>query len=158
MSEPLAIHNTFVLERIFSKPPEAVFAAFADPAKKRRWYAAEGPTHAVEEFTMDFRVGGIERSRYTMNERTPFPGSEIRNDGTYQEIVPNRCLVLATTMQLGGRRISVSLITFELLPAAGGTNLVCTHQAVYFEGSGGPEMRKQGWERLIDQLASELAR
>jgi uncharacterized protein YndB with AHSA1/START domain len=34
------VHNTFVLERSFSQPPQSVFAAFADPAKKRRWLSS----------------------------------------------------------------------------------------------------------------------
>jgi uncharacterized protein YndB with AHSA1/START domain len=33
------IHNTFVVERNYLVKPERVFAAFADSAQKRRWYA-----------------------------------------------------------------------------------------------------------------------
>ena len=61
MQDPSVIHNTFVIERNYPKPLEQVFAAFADPAKKRRWYA-QGEHYDVEEFEMDFRVGGAERS------------------------------------------------------------------------------------------------
>ena len=32
-------HSTFVIERSYPTTPERVFAAFADPAKKRRWLA-----------------------------------------------------------------------------------------------------------------------
>ena len=31
-----AVHNTFVVERSYSQSPERVFAAFAQPARKRR--------------------------------------------------------------------------------------------------------------------------
>ena len=31
MEQPKIIHSTFVVERSFPKPPETVFAAFADP-------------------------------------------------------------------------------------------------------------------------------
>ena len=33
MQEPSAIHHTFVIERTYPKPPERVFAAFADATK-----------------------------------------------------------------------------------------------------------------------------
>jgi uncharacterized protein YndB with AHSA1/START domain len=157
MSEPSVLHNTFVIERLYPKPPETVFAAFSDPAKKRRWFA-EGHSTAVEEFTMDFRVGGVERYRSRFQEGSPFPGVILATDGHYQEIIPNRCIVTAAYMTLGDRRISAALATIELLPAAGGTNLLFTHQAAFFEGADGPKMREQGWRTLFDHLAEELAR
>src|SRR5258705_13155410 len=114
MVEPTVIHDSFVIERTYPAAVERVFAFLSDPAKKRRWYA-DSETSAVESFEMDFREGGAERSRYRMNERTPFPGAVLANDGIYQDIVPGRRVVLATSMTLAGRRISCSLITIELL-------------------------------------------
>lgn len=121
------IHSTFVLERSYPKPPERVFSAFADATKKRHWYA-EGRSQEVEEFEMEFRAGGTERSRYRFKEGTPFPGVAITNEGTYQDIVPNRRIVTASTMTLGDKHISASLVTFEFLATDKGTDLICTHQ------------------------------
>ena len=42
MSEPSVTHATFVIERSYPKAPGRVFAAFADPDKKRRWFAEGG--------------------------------------------------------------------------------------------------------------------
>jgi uncharacterized protein YndB with AHSA1/START domain len=156
MVEPTVIHDTFVIERTFPAPIARVFAFLSDPAKKRRWYAgADGD--AVESFEMDFREGGTERNRYRMSERTPFPGAVLANHGTYQDIVPGRRVVLATSMTLADRRISSSLITVELLESNGATEVILTHQGAFFEGSDGPEMRKGGWERLLDGLGRSLA-
>jgi len=153
--EPV-LHSTFALERFFSKPSERVFGVLADPGRKRRWFA-EGDSHDVEEFAMDFRVGGTERLRYRLKPGTPLPGVVIVDEGVFQDIVPNRRVVVASAMTLGGRRISASLVTFELWPERGGTKLVCTFQGAFFEGSGGPQLRQSGWGKLLDRLAEALS-
>jgi uncharacterized protein YndB with AHSA1/START domain len=154
MAEPTVIHDTFVIERSYPIPAERVFAFLAEPAKKRRWYAASETAEGLE---MDFREGGAERSRHPMGETTPFPGVMLANDGTYQDIVPGRRVVLATSMTLGERRISSSLLTFELLETNGATELILTHQGAFYEGADGPQMRKDGWTHLLDRLGEALA-
>ncbi len=102
---------------------------------------------------MDFRVGGTEHSRFHMKDGTP-----IANDTSYHDIEPNRRIVFAYTMSVGGRRISTSLATIELLPTDKGTDFVFTEQAAFFEGSDGPKIRQEGWSRLFEQLEKELSR
>jgi uncharacterized protein YndB with AHSA1/START domain len=157
MGHQATIHSTFVLSRTYPKPHERVFGALADSARKRRWFA-EGEHHDVEEFEMNFRVGGVERLRYRMKEGTPFPGVVVANEGTFLDIVPDRRVVLSQWMTFGDRRISASLITFELEPDGDGTKLVCTFQGAYFEGSDGPRVREMGWKALLDRLGGEVSR
>lgn len=156
MSEQSVIHSTFVIERNYPKSVERVFTAFADSGKKRRWYA-EGDAHEIEHFEMDFKVGGKELMRYRFKEHAVLAGQVLTNEGWYQEILPEQRIVTASVMSLGEKRISASLVTIELLPAAQGTDLICTHQGAFFEGSGGPQMREVGWRTLFDHLGVELA-
>ena len=152
MKERSVIHSTFVIERSYPATPERVFAAFSDPAKKRHWFA-EGEGFQVEEFTMDFRAGGSERARFRLPDGRP-----CRNDTLYQDILPNRHIVFAYTMTLDDKRISSSQATVEFLPVAEGTNLIFTEQVAFFEGADGPQLREEGWGRLLDQLSKEPAR
>jgi uncharacterized protein YndB with AHSA1/START domain len=152
---PKVVHSTFTLERKFPKPPEVVFSAFSDPAKLRRWFA-DSKFHETEKFAADFKVGGEEYLRYRMTSG-PVAGMAVENKGSYQVIVQNERIVTATTMSVEGRPISASQVTIELLQTPEGTDLICTHQGAYFEGSDGPQLREQGFRVLMDKLAAELA-
>jgi uncharacterized protein YndB with AHSA1/START domain len=143
-------HGTFVIERNYPATPERIFAAFSDPAKKQRWFVDDEASNA-EDFGMDFRVGGIERKRFS-NKYGVFT-----NDTVYLDIIANRRIVFAYTMSMGDRRFSSSQATVELVAAEKGTNLVFTDQGAYFEGSDGPKMRQDGWRVLLESLAKELA-
>ena len=150
------IHDTFVIERTYPKPIERVFRAFADANAKRRWFV-EGDGHDVELFEMDFRVGGTERFQYCFKKGTPFEGVAIANEGSYHDIVPDRRIVFTSTMRFGEKRISSALVTVEFTSAETGTDVVCTHQAVYFEGADGPQIRLLGWGSIFDKLATLMA-
>jgi uncharacterized protein YndB with AHSA1/START domain len=151
MTEPSVIHSTYVIERSYPATPQHVFAAFSDPAKKRRWFA-EGESSTLEEFEMDFRVGGNERVCFRLKN-----GMLCRNDTIYQDILSDRRIVTAYTMSVDDRRISSSQATTEFLPTEKGTDLIFTEQAAFFEGADGPQIRQEGWRLLFDQLAKEMS-
>jgi uncharacterized protein YndB with AHSA1/START domain len=152
MTKPTVTHATYVIERNYPVSPARTFTAFADPEKKRRWFA--GAHTPAGDFEMDFRIGGRERTRSTI-EGGPHKGTKLTNETVYQDIVPDKRIVFAYSMLLGDRRISASLVTVELIPKGDGTTLIFTDQGAYFEGADGPAMRQQGWEQLIDRLGQE---
>jgi uncharacterized protein YndB with AHSA1/START domain len=153
--KPTVVHDTFVLERNYPQPPARVFSAFSVAAKRRRWFA-EGEKSEVELFEQDFRRGGYERVRYRFQADHPLAGKILLNEGVFQDIIADRRIVMTSVMAIDDKPISASLVTFELLPNGAGTDLICTHQGAFLEGSGGPEMRKAGWETLLRRLAKTL--
>ncbi|MGA2134201.1 MAG: SRPBCC family protein [Bryobacteraceae bacterium] len=155
METESVIHSTFVIERHYPVAPERVFTALAEPDRKRRWFA-EVRGLGMQQFDMDFQVGGIERSSFRLTSG-PFSGGIVANRTTYLDIVDNRRIVIAYSMAMDGRRFSASLATFELLPDETGTRLVFTEQGAYFESSDGPQMRQEGWRKHLENLAAELA-
>ena len=150
MTKRSVTHATFTIERTYDVPPARVFKAHADAAAKRRWFV-EGEGWEVEEYTLDFRVGGYERSRFRFRG-----GPLVRNDTIYQDIVPNQRIIIAYTMTVGETCISASLATMQLEPAGAGTRLIFTEQGAYLDGYDDTAGRERGSRELLDALGKEL--
>jgi uncharacterized protein YndB with AHSA1/START domain len=150
-----AVHDSFTLVRTFPHSRERVFAALSDPVHRERWYA--DITMEPELFESDFRVGGVDRQRYVLRRDSPFPGLVLENDGRFEDIADGERIVLTTSMDFGGRRISTALLTFALSGEGKGCTLTFTHQAVFYDGADGPDMRRAGWDRMLDALTRSLA-
>ena len=141
-------HATFTLERSYPAPPARVFAAWADPAAKARWFTPE-PDFGHE---LDFRVGGREVARGGQPGGPPMTFESL-----YRDIVPDERIVYTSTLAEGDDLVTVSLTTVEFSPADGGTRLVLTEQGAFLDGREQPAWREQGTAAQLEALAKELA-
>jgi uncharacterized protein YndB with AHSA1/START domain len=145
------VHASFRLERTYPVPPERVFDAFQEPGLKRRW-SVEADDGEVLEHTLDFRIGGSEATRFRFGS-----GPEICSDAVYLDIVPDRRIVYAFRMTIGGRPAAVALTTVELAPSGDSTLLVYTEQGAFLDGMHAPDTAEHGSGVLLQRLGEILA-
>ena len=148
-------HDTFEIRKISDATAPAIFAAFAFQDRKSRWYAAS-PAHEPLSYSLDFRPGGEEKLTARMLPGTPIAGKELCWTSTYAEIVDNSRIVFFQTLDVDQARVSAAVVTVEIEPLGDKSEVLLTHQAVYFEGADGPAMRRMGWEFLLETMAAEL--
>ncbi len=152
MTDRNVTHAVFTIERVYDAAPARVFAAFASPEAKARWFA--GPDEWTQlERTFEFREGGRERLRGR------FPSGRVSFfDACYFDIVPDQRIVYGYNMHVDDRRISVSLATIELKPEGAGSRLTFTEQGAYLDGYDDAGSREHGSGLLLDNLGAALAR
>ena len=143
-------HGTFVIERVYPASPARVFAAWARPETKLRWFACHDDWKPLEHH-LDLRAGGTE----TLSTGTP-AGSVHRMDARYLDVVPDRRFVYAYEMHVDQTRISVSLATVDLVPEGRGTRMIFTEQVAFLDGHADLAGREEGTRVGLDQLARVL--
>lgn len=141
------LHATFTLERTYPAEPARVFAAWAEPAAKARWFAGEAASHEL-----DFRAGGRERVHRPARDGTP----ALTFESVYHDIAGGERIVYAGALFAGDQLATVSLTTVEFSPEPGGTRLVLTEQGTYLDGLEQPGWREQGTGDQLAALAAEL--
>ena len=102
--------TTFKTSRLFSAPPEAVFAALAAPERLARWWGPDGFGNTFDAFA--FKDGG--EWRFTMHgpDNAHYPNAMV-----FASIVPNRRVVLK---HLSAPHFTLSI---GLEPTATGTHV-----------------------------------
>ena len=139
-------HATFTLEREYPVPPAAVFARWAEPAAKARWFAGSDAEHQL-----DFQPGGMELTRAVRD------GKVLTAVTSYHNIVADSRIVYTTTLSADDTLATVSLTTVEFVPVEAGTRLVLTEQGSFLDGHEQPSWREQGTSDQLAALGAELA-
>lgn len=158
MTDHTQTHATFVLEREYPVPVDRVWAAFADPEIKRKWFGSDEFVYV--ERSDDFRVGGVVIDDGHAGEGGPL--SQFR--ATYTDITPNERIVYTYDMWLDGAHASTSVTTIAFEPSddGRGTKLTFTEQGVHLDDVHGPGPeaaagREAGTAGLLDAIKELFA-
>ena len=150
MTERSIAHGSFTVKRTYPVPPARVFAAFADPSIKGKWFGDPEKESVAEIF--EFKVGGLERRAGEVGGDTRY-AMELR----YYDIVPDQRIVYAYDVEINGVRHSVSVATVEFRPSGTGTAVSVTEHGAFLDGHENPPDRQGGTEFTLDRLGALLA-
>ncbi len=103
--------GSWSVTRDYPHPPGRVFAAWADPAVKARWFdLSDAADTASSTYRSDFRVGGRETVSSPPGERPVWT-----YEAEYRDIVRAERIVATYEIAVDDRRVSVSVatVTFE---------------------------------------------
>jgi uncharacterized protein YndB with AHSA1/START domain len=115
-------------------PPDALYAAFADPTKLMKWLPPGGMTGSALEY--DFREGGRYRIALTFDDSAPANAGKTtgRTDvstGRILSLVPNRRIVWSVEFESKDAVFAGEwLMTWSFEPTAVGTKVTITAENV----------------------------
>jgi uncharacterized protein YndB with AHSA1/START domain len=150
MTERNVVHATFCIQRVYPAAPARVFAAWATPEAKARWF--DGPEGTeIYERSMDFRSGGAERLW------GKHPGGKVSDfQARYFEVIPAERIIYGYDMYVDELKLSVSLATIEFKAEGSGTRLIMTEQGAFLDGYDDAGSREHGTGWLLDKLGQVL--
>lgn len=151
MSARRVDHESFVIERLLEAARPRAFAAYASAEAKRSWFVCSDDM-LIEEYRLDFRVGGDE-----FNSIRTADGTRHIFRGHYLDIVPDVRLIYAYGMYVDDTRLSASLTTIEFHDAGDKTRMVFTEQVAFLDGNQTVGERIHGTELGLDMLQRWLA-
>ncbi|MCJ8156480.1 SRPBCC domain-containing protein [Sphingomonas sp. LaA6.9] len=137
---------SLTITRFMKAPPAKVFAAWTDPEKLLRWFGPDSsPVLSAET---DPRPGGKYGIRFCTAD-----GEEHFAHGEYVDVVENVQLVFTWKWITFPER--ESLVTVQLRPVDGGTELTLIHEKLFDEEV--RDSHHQGWSGCLDKLEAFVA-
>ena len=139
--------SSLSIVRKLDAAPGEVWRAITEPEMLKRWMAPSDD-FKIPVVEAELRVGG--RYHIIMNA----PDGQVHDvSGVYREIVPNKKLVYTWAWKSTPERESV--VTIELRPTGGGTELTLKHEQ--FADAEARDRHQQGWMGCLARLESAVA-
>ena len=130
--------------RVIAAPQEAVYEAWLDPEKLRR-FMTPGPGMRVASAETDPREGGRFAIVMANDE------AELLHEGTYEELRPHDRIVFTWESPFSAEG---SRVTLDFAPADGGTEVRLRH--VRFPDLQSRDNHEGGWSTILSVFAAVL--
>lgn len=78
-------------------------------------------------------------------------------DAVYQEIAENERIVYTYTLDQGGSRMSISVVSVQFQASGQGTRLIYTEHGAFLDGLDTVSMREHGTRIMLDKLGEVVA-
>lgn len=137
--------TSLTVQRTYDASPERVYRAFTHAEDLSRWYGPSGMATYVDE--LEVRVGGAFEMTMRNDE------SAYTCYGTFLELVPPGRIV-HTWRWMDEDWDDDTMVTIEIRPATGGTEVVLTHQG--FRDGEEANGHAEGWAESLERLACLL--
>jgi len=132
--------TTVVVRKVLQADRDTLFRAFSDPKIMRRWFFP-GDEGWYADVTSQFKVGG----QYRIDMHDP-DGNTHSHWGEYREIDAPHKMVFTWNSDL----VEATEVTVEFREAAGGTEVVLTHEFLPDEER--REEHREGWTECLRNL------
>jgi uncharacterized protein YndB with AHSA1/START domain len=137
---------SLVVRRFIAAPPDAVFAAWTEPAHLLKWWGPRGVTLAAAE--IDLRVGGRYRLANEFED-----GSVLLIAGVFEVIDrPRRITYTWAHEPLDGGAAETTRVTVRFVNRDRGTEVIVVHQGIRSAHS--RRSHRAGWAECLDGLAA----
>jgi uncharacterized protein YndB with AHSA1/START domain len=137
--------TSLTIRRTYLAAADRIYRAFTDVKDLERWYAPQGLTAVVDEFSP--RVGGAFEITMGNDE------SSYTCYGTFVELIPFSRIV-HTWQWKGEEWDEPTLVTVEIRPAEGVAEVVLSHER--FKDGEEANEHCEGWVESLDKLAKLL--
>lgn len=142
MARPETAMHSLQVKRLVHASPQAVYRAWTDASELARWFRPAPHLETVVH-ELDLRAGGT----YRIEMKDP-DGSSYVAIGEYRELEPPERL--AFTWRWEGSPATDTLVTVELAPKDGCTEIVLTH--TLFQSEEERDGHLEGWTGCFAQL------
>jgi uncharacterized protein YndB with AHSA1/START domain len=136
------------LEKVFTVPPERLFAVFVDAEQLPRWFGPVGFT------ALGLRFDAAEGGNYRLAMQPP-EGDAFHIRGTFRTVEAPRHLAFTFVYEEPDPDDRETLVTVTLEPVEEGTNVVVEQSS--FKTAARCALHRDGWTDSLERLEQALA-
>jgi uncharacterized protein YndB with AHSA1/START domain len=136
------------LEKVFTVPPERLFAVFVDAEQLPQWYGPVGFT------ALGLRFDAVEGGNYRLAMQPP-EGDAFHIRGTFRTVEDPRHLAFTFVYEEPDPDDQETLVSVTFEPVEQGTNVVVEQSS--FKTAARCALHRDGWTDSLERLEQALA-